>query len=85
MNTYTYYNCIKIHGISILSFAASDRISCHSAIGQPQAVLERLSGLQEWQVLDGNSPFPARFKNGGFFPTFEHAANKNRRTLLGAL
>lgn len=43
-------------------------VSRYSAFGPARAVLERGSGLQEWQVLDGDLPFPARLTNVGFVP-----------------
>ena len=35
---------------------------------QVARILGTTIGLQEWQVLDGDLPFPARLTNAGFVP-----------------
>lgn len=42
--------------------------TCQSLLGQSRASRERSSGLQEWQVLDGDLPLPARLANDRFVP-----------------
>jgi hypothetical protein len=44
----------------------------HSAIGQSPHFGKRSSVLQEWQVLDGDLPFPAWLANVGFVPGPAH-------------